>query len=100
LPAVSFELFDLDGTKHVSKEEMTTVLRHMNNTVSFFGDDMMADDDIVALVNDIFEKFDVSRDGQLDYAEYMRAVAEHPKIVEFIATSPSEDAKAPKDESK
>lgn len=46
--------------------------------------------EVRALVDDIFEKHDAEKNGQLDYAEYMRAVAEHPKLVEFIASAPND----------
>lgn len=52
-----------------------------------------------ALACQIFEKHDLEKNGQLDYAEYMHAVAEHPMLVEFIAASSGGDTAA-KEESK
>lgn len=83
-PAVSFELSDLEGDGRVSRAEMTRVLRAMNNTVDFFGDDPLPDGDVEAVVQQIFEQSDADGDGQLSYAEYMASVAKHPRLIAWI----------------
>lgn len=73
---------------------MRDVLTHMNSAVSYFGDESMSKERIDELTEDIFDKFDEEKTGQLTYAEYMHAVAEHPILVDFISHSPDESVPA------
>lgn len=91
----SFYLFDIDNSGLISPKEMAAVLHSMNNTVSYFGDDKLSDDRIEKMVKEIFETHDVNGDGELNFVEYMNAVAAHPTLVSFVthgATSTGEVA--------
>lgn len=91
----SFYLFDIDNSGLISPEEMKSVLVAMNNTVSYFGDDKLSNERIDKLVKEIFEMHDVNHDGELNFVEYMNAVATHPTLVAFVthgATSTGEVA--------
>ena len=85
---VAFELYDLDGTRQVSPEEMKFVLTAMNNTCSYFGDNTLSKDELDRLVQDIYKDADVSQTGTLSYTEYMNAIAQHPILVQFLENDP------------
>lgn len=80
----SFYLFDMDNSGCISPEEMTKVLHSMNNTVSYFGDEKLPDSRVDTMVKEIFAEHDVNHDGQLNFVEYMNAVAAHPTLVSFV----------------
>eukprot|EP01029_Cantina_marsupialis_P021825 TRINITY_DN528661_c0_g1_i1.p1 TRINITY_DN528661_c0_g1~~TRINITY_DN528661_c0_g1_i1.p1 ORF type:complete len:153 (+),score=26.51 TRINITY_DN528661_c0_g1_i1:58-516(+) len=42
----AFEMFDLDGSERIQKDEMLHVFSNMNNTISFFGDAKIGEDEI------------------------------------------------------
>lgn len=65
-PAVSFHLFDVDKSGKISKKEMTEVLKAMNNTVSYFGDDKMADDKVDKLVSEVSVHIHTNQQQQRD----------------------------------
>lgn len=80
----SFYLFDVDNSGLISPTEMKSVLIAMNNTVSYFGDDKLSDEKIDSMVKEVFEMHDVNHDGELNFVEYMNAVATHPTLVSFV----------------
>eukprot|EP00638_Chattonella_subsalsa_P017184 CAMPEP_0117850326 /NCGR_PEP_ID=MMETSP0949-20121206/21614_1 /TAXON_ID=44440 /ORGANISM="Chattonella subsalsa, Strain CCMP2191" /LENGTH=164 /DNA_ID=CAMNT_0005697685 /DNA_START=47 /DNA_END=542 /DNA_ORIENTATION=+ len=80
----SFELYDMDSTGQIKKDEMTTILGAMNSTASYFGDPVMTKDEIEQLVEDVFREADANQSGTLSYAEYLTAVANHQILTQFI----------------
>jgi Ca2+-binding EF-hand superfamily protein len=94
----AFELYDTDKTHTVSKAEMMEVFGHMNDAVSFFGDEKLSHDQVVAIVDKIFADYDHEHNGSLSYTEFMEAVAEHPILVKFVyGSAPEGDAAAAED---
>jgi len=79
----AFELYDADGTGEIKPTEMRFVLKSMNSTASYFGDPVMTQEQIDQLVDDIFQKYDKSETGSLNYTEFMDAVAGHDVLVSF-----------------
>lgn len=83
--AFAFELYDNEGTGRITRAEMAFVLTSMNTTASYFGDPVMAAEQIEELVGDIFKQFDEEANGELSYAEFLEAVEHHPVLVQFVA---------------
>ncbi|CAN0392941.1 unnamed protein product, partial [Hapterophycus canaliculatus] len=79
---VSFELFDHNNTRKIEQDEMEQLLISINDTASYFGDPVLKRAQIKELVLDIFGEY-AGRTGSLDYASYVKAVAEHPVVVQF-----------------
>lgn len=98
----SFYLFDMDNSGCISPVEMKQVLDSMNNTVSYFGDEKLTDEAVDKMVAEIFEEHDVNKDGELNFVEYMNAVAAHPTLVSFVTrgATASGDGAAAGDEKK
>jgi len=80
----SFSMYCGEGKKEVSKEDMSNILTHLNSASSWFGTLALTAEEISTLVSEVFEKHDLEKTGQLNYAEYMHAVAENPVIVQFL----------------
>ncbi|GMI53563.1 hypothetical protein ScalyP_jg5175 [Parmales sp. scaly parma] len=80
----SFSMYCGEGKKEVSKEDMSNILTHLNSASSWFGTPALTAEEISGLVSEVFEKHDLEKTGQLNYAEYMHAVAENPVIVQFL----------------
>lgn len=84
----SFDLYDVDGQKKITKPEMISVMKAMNSTMSFFGDEQMGEQEIVELVDVVFAESDTDHTDSLDYAQYMDAISRHPILVGFITNAP------------
>jgi len=89
----SFKLYDADNSGKISRVELLNILKWMNNTVSFFGDDNLSDQQVTELVEDCFKTSDRDGDGQLDYNEYMDAISKHPNLVAFVGKGDHSKAK-------
>jgi len=79
----SFQLYASEDAT-IKKEDMVAVLKHSNSTASWFGDPCLDDAEVVSLCDDIFKEHG-HESGTLKYADYMKAVAEHPILVQFIS---------------
>jgi len=83
----SFRLFDTDGTGYLRGTEMLNVLSQMNRVASYFGDPVMAEEQIANVVEDVLDMAGGSTDGMatsLHYAEYVKIIADHPMVNTFI----------------
>eukprot|EP00903_Cladosiphon_okamuranus_P009095 g8693.t1 len=80
--AFSFELCDHNQTGKIQQDDMEQVLISINETASYFGDPVLKRAQVKELVLDIFGEYG-DRTGSLDYANYVKAVADHPVVVQF-----------------
>ena len=72
--AFAFELYDVDGTGQMGRDDVGRVVDTLNSAASYFGDAPMAPADQGTLVDDIFLKADTDDDGALAYKDYTRAM--------------------------
>ena len=56
----SMKLFDMDSTGILRASEMMNVLSQMNRVASYFGDPVMAEDQIHTVITDVLEKLGAS----------------------------------------
>ncbi len=83
----SMKLFDMDSTGILRASEMMNVLSQMNRVASYFGDPVMAEDQIHTVITDVLELAGGSAEGlsaQLHTADYIQTIADHPMVNTFI----------------
>ena len=83
----ALQLFDMDGTGILRASEIHNVLGQMNRVASYFGDPVMADDQIHAVLKDVLDMAGGAPDGlsaQLHWSDYVKIIAEHPMVNTFI----------------
>lgn len=88
------QLYDIDGSGGVSREEMIEVFSHMNHAVSYFGDESMSSEKVNEVIEKVFEEFDTDHRGKLDFKQFLSAVAAHPVLIEFVHGSEAAEAPA------
>ena len=81
---LSFQLFDLEGTGAISREELSTMLTrlgtHLDSVSPAEFDTKSSQDQVAAYVDNVFSEF--SSDKQhLTLDEYVRAVTDHPALL-------------------
>ena len=83
----SMKLFDMDSTGILRASEMMNVLSQMNRVASYFGDPVMAEDQIHTVITDVLELAGGSAEGlsaQLHTADYTQTIADHTMVNTFI----------------
>lgn len=83
----AMRLFDVEGTSYLKVNEMANVLSQMNRVASYFGDPVMTEENITAVVLDVLDMAGGSPDGlmaSLHYSEYIKIIGEHPLVNTFI----------------
>jgi len=96
---LSFEIYDADRSGTITKENMTSVLialnrgtEMMNATAAGQGD--AAQTRIKNIVEDVFKLADKTKNGELTYAEYFKAVLKYPSLVDTAVKAPGASAAA------
>ena len=81
----SFGLYDYDGKGLMKAGEMYSILSTMNRVASYFGDPVVTEDQIHALVKDIYDMVDEeSTSIQINYKEYIKIIVDHPTFHSFV----------------
>lgn len=76
--ALSFNIYDIDGDGHISKEELFQILR-ASLLENYMLD--MSEADMRALVDQTFLEADKNSDGVISFDEYREMVLAHPAIL-------------------
>lgn len=82
--AFAFTLCDVHNTGKIEQDDMEKVLISINETASYFGDPVVKRSQIKELVMDVYGEYG-GRTGSLDYASYIKVVAEHPVVIQFAS---------------
>jgi hypothetical protein len=83
----ALHLFDIENSGYLRAVDIVRVLCQMNRVASYFGDPVMAEDQITALVCDVLAVNANERDAlnvQVSYYDYIRSISEHPTVTSFI----------------
>lgn len=83
----ALHLFDTENTGYMRASDMVRVLTQMNRVASYFGDPVMTEEQISALVCEVLGVSAAERDAlavQVSYLDYVLSIAEHPTVVSFV----------------
>jgi len=82
----AFRLYDHQDTKMLKFGEMNSILSTMNRVASYFGDPVVTEDQITALVTDVWQQADSTGGGavQVLYPEYVKFITDHPVFTTFV----------------
>eukprot|EP00466_Bigelowiella_natans_P005495 jgi/Bigna1/90600/estExt_fgenesh1_pg.C_740039 len=82
---LSFQVYDEDNTGRIKQEEMVNILCAVADHESRVqGMKSTVDKEAIArFVEKVFVKYDAKKNGVLTFDEYVRAVMNHPDLVEF-----------------
>ena len=80
----AFKAIDKDGAGSIGKDEMLSTLKILSQTCTHFGDEELKQESLEEVVDSIYDEVDVEGNAQLNYREYLHAVARHPNIVNYI----------------
>jgi Ca2+-binding EF-hand superfamily protein len=84
----AFQLYDIEESTFLKATDMINILSQMNRVASYFGDPVMTEDQISSVILDIVDLAGLSADGlsaAINYAEYVKVIAEHPIVQTFIS---------------
>jgi Ca2+-binding EF-hand superfamily protein len=84
----AMQLYDTDETALLRANDMINILSQMNRVASYFGDPVMTEDQVASVILDVVDLAGLSADGlsaSLNYAEYVKVIAEHPLVQTFIS---------------
>lgn len=83
----SFRMLDLDGTGILRAQEMLNALSQMNKVASYFGDPVMAEEQIQGVIGDMLDVAGGAAEGlvaQLHYSDYVKMIGDHPMVNTFL----------------
>merc|ERR1712232_233845 len=86
----AFEMYDLDETGEISKEEMKSILESFYKLISPSDDNPLATfsgkkyDAPQQLVDEIFEQMDTSGNGKISLEEYQAGALKNPDIIQGL----------------
>ena len=87
---VAFEMYDLDNSGYITKEEMTKILESFYKLIGPSEDNPLATfsgkkyDTPQQLVDEIFEQMDETGDGKISLAEYQAGAKKNPDIIQGL----------------
>ncbi|XP_013868227.1 guanylyl cyclase-activating protein 3 [Austrofundulus limnaeus] len=73
-----FKLFDQDGNGKIDKEELETIFKAIQDITRSY--DIPPDQ----IVNLIYERIDIKREGELTLEEFISGAKEHPDIMDML----------------
>lgn len=87
--AVAFELYDVDETKVVSRDELLFILRTINKAVTMFGDSALSDASLHSVAEEMFDGYgDAAEDAaavkEVPYDAFLHSLATHATVVSFV----------------
>uniref|UniRef100_A0A7S2TXC0 EF-hand domain-containing protein n=1 Tax=Lotharella oceanica TaxID=641309 RepID=A0A7S2TXC0_9EUKA len=100
--SLSFQVYDVDNSGKITQEEMVRVLTSVAKYEKGAKGESLDPEVIKKFVAEVFEKYDQRKNNVLTYDEYMRAVMNHPDLVEYrsditlLGTEESEASEAKK----
>jgi len=83
----SFRMLDLDNTGILRANDMLNALSQMNKVASYFGDPVMAEEQIQGVIGDMLDVAGGSAEGlsaQLHYSDYVKMIGDHPMVSTFL----------------
>mmetsp|Transcript_39823 Transcript_39823/g.68302 ORF Transcript_39823/g.68302 Transcript_39823/m.68302 type:complete len:194 (+) Transcript_39823:43-624(+) len=86
----AFEMYDLDESGFITKEEMTTILESFYKLIGPSDDNPLATfsgnkyDAPQQLVDELFEQMDTTGDGKISLAEYQAGATKNPDIIQGL----------------
>jgi Ca2+-binding EF-hand superfamily protein len=83
--ALSFQIYDQDGSGKLKKSEMFDVMSNLNMSVKVAdkNNQGFSDSDLMAFVAKLFAECDKDKDDVMSFSEFLTAVEKHPALVEF-----------------
>jgi len=81
----AFQMYDLEGLGNLAKEDILKVLSSINRTASYFGDACLTEEQVVQLVEDVFQQPGGKSSNLLYYQDFLAPVMEHAHLNTFIS---------------
>ena len=80
-----FRLFDDAERGIISHQDCEMVLKSMNETISWFGDDNLDDDDLEKMIEQHFEAHpSVNEENMYEYEDNLSAISKNPRLESII----------------
>lgn len=79
----ALQMYDTMGTGKLKQEEIIKLLSAINRTASYFGDPCLTEQQVIDLVEDVFD----SDDGKVKdflYQNYVNGIIDHPNFAIFV----------------
>jgi|GEM_PF-1824514 len=80
---LAFQIYDVDKTGRISKDEMLSILKYVSKTSSFFGDRPPTEESLVRLLDNIYDVMDDSA-GDATYNIYLKPITEDVLMEDFV----------------
>jgi Ca2+-binding EF-hand superfamily protein len=79
----ALQMYDTIGTGKLRSDEVVKLLSSINRTASYFGDPCLTEQQVIDLVEDVFN----SEEGKIKdflYQNYLNGIIDHPNFVIFV----------------
>jgi len=83
--ALSFAIYDQDGSGKLTKAEMFQVMSNLNMSIKLADNDKkgFSDAEMMQFVSKLFHECDKDKDDAMSFGEFLAAVGKYPALVEF-----------------